>query len=267
MILFPNAKINIGLNILSRRTDGYHNLETIFYPLAIMDALEVVEAEQLEFTSSGLAIPGNAMDNLCIKAYNLLALDHKLPPVHIHLHKHIPIGAGLGGGSADASFFIRLMNEKFELRLDVIQMEVYASQLGSDCAFFIQNKPASAVGKGDQLQTIDLDLGQYFMVLVMPTVQVSTSDAYRGVSTAAVSIPLSELIRLPVEEWRSVIKNDFEPSVFSQYPIIGEIKSRLYAAGALFASMSGSGSSVFGIFKEELKLPDLEQDNKIFYGV
>ncbi|SDM10575.1 4-diphosphocytidyl-2-C-methyl-D-erythritol kinase [Daejeonella rubra] len=267
MILFPNAKINIGLNILSRRTDGYHNLETIFYPLVIRDALEVVEADQLEFTSSGLAIPGNATDNLCIKAYNLLALDHKLPPVHIHLHKHIPIGAGLGGGSADASFFIRLMNEKFGLGMDVIQMEAYASQLGSDCAFFIKNKPALAVGKGDQLQTIDLDLGKYFIVLVMPAVQVSTSEAYRGVSPAAVSSPLSDLIRLPVEEWRSVIKNDFEPSVFSQYPIIGEIKSKLYNAGALFSSMSGSGSSVFGIFKEELKLPDLEQNNKIFYGV
>jgi 4-diphosphocytidyl-2-C-methyl-D-erythritol kinase len=267
MILFPNAKINIGLNIVSRREDGFHNLETIFYPLAIRDALEVVEADQLNFTSSGLQIPGNSTDNLCLKAYNILALDHKLPPVHIHLHKHIPIGAGLGGGSADASFFIRLMNEKFELGLDVKQMEAYASHLGSDCAFFIQNKPALALGKGDQLQTIELDLYNYFIVLVMPEVQVSTSDAYRGVSPLAVANPLSALIKLPVEEWRFAIKNDFEPSVFLQYPIIEEIKSKLYHYGALFASMSGSGSSVFGIFKEELKLSDLEQDNKVFYGV
>lgn len=267
MILFPNAKINIGLNILSRREDGFHNLETIFYPLAVRDALEVVEADQLKFTSSGLEIPGNPTDNLCLKAYDLLSKNYELPPVHIHLHKHIPIGAGLGGGSADASFFIRLMNEKFELGMDTLQMEAYASRLGSDCAFFIQNKPALAHGKGDQLQTIELDLSNYFIILVMPVVQVSTSDAYRGVRPAVMENSLADLIKLPVEAWKAIIKNDFEPSVFLQYPIIAEIKSKLYSAGALYASMSGSGSSVFGIFEKELKLPDLEQDNKVFYGV
>ncbi|WP_395809317.1 4-(cytidine 5'-diphospho)-2-C-methyl-D-erythritol kinase [Daejeonella sp.] len=267
MIVFPNAKINIGLNILSRREDGFHNLETIFYPLAVRDALEVVEADQLKFTSSGLEIPGNPTDNLCLKAYDLLSKDYKLPPVHIHLHKHIPIGAGLGGGSADASFFIRLMNEKFELGMDAAQMEAYASKLGSDCAFFVQNKPALAHGKGDQLQTIELDLSNYFIILVMPVVQVSTSDAYRGIRPAAMESSLADLIKLPVEAWKAVIKNDFEPSVFLQYPIIAEIKSKLYSAGALYACMSGSGSSVFGIFDKELKLPGLEQDNKVFYGV
>ena len=267
MILFPNAKINIGLNILSRREDGFHNLETIFYPLAIRDALEVVEADQMKFTSSGLEIPGDAMDNLCLKAYYLLSKDYKLPPVHIHLHKNIPIGAGLGGGSADASFFIKLINQKFELRMDTLQMEAYASKLGSDCAFFIQNKPAIAVGKGDQLQTIDLDLSSYFIMLVMPQVQVSTSDAYRGVRPATMASSLADLVKLPVEAWRVAIKNDFEPSVFLQYPIIAEVKSKLYSAGALYACMSGSGSSVFGIFEKELKLPDLEQYNKVFYGV
>ncbi len=267
MILFPNAKINIGLNILSRREDGFHNLETIFYPLAIRDALEVVEADQMKFTSSGLEIPGDAMDNLCLKAYYLLSKEYKLPPVHIHLHKNIPIGAGLGGGSADASFFIRLINQKFELRMDTLQMEAYASKLGSDCAFFIQNKPAIAVDKGDQLQTIDLDLSSYFIMLVMPQVQVSTSDAYRGVRPATMASSLADLIKLPVEAWRVAIKNDFEPSVFLQYPIIAEVKSKLYSAGALYACMSGSGSSVFGIFEKELKLPDLEQYNKVFYGV
>jgi len=267
MILFPNAKINIGLNILSRREDGFHNLETIFYPLAIRDALEVVEADQMKFTSSGLEIPGDAMDNLCLKAYYLLSKDYKLPPVHIHLHKNIPIGAGLGGGSADASFFIKLINQKFELRMDTLQMEAYASKLGSDCAFFIQNKPAIAVDKGDQLQTIDLDLSSYFIMLVMPQVQVSTSDAYRGVCPATMASSLADLVKLPVEAWRVAIKNDFEPSVFLQYPIIAEVKSKLYSAGALYACMSGSGSSVFGIFEKELKLPDLEQYNKVFYGV
>ncbi len=267
MILFPNAKINIGLNILSRREDGFHNLETIFYPLDIRDALEVVEADQMKFTSSGLEIPGDTMDNLCLKAYYLLSKEYKLPPVHIHLHKNIPIGAGLGGGSADASFFIRLINQKFELGMDALQMEGYASKLGSDCAFFIQNKPAIAVGKGDQLQTINLDLSSYFIMLVMPQVQVSTSDAYRGVRPATMASSLADLIKLPVEAWRVAIKNDFEPSVFLQYPIIAEVKSKLYSAGALYACMSGSGSSVFGIFEKELKLPDLEQYNKVFYGV
>lgn len=267
MINFPNAKINIGLNVLSKREDGYHNLETIFYPINLKDGLEVVESQKLSFTSSGLEIPGNSSENLCLKAYHLLANDFKLPPVNIHLHKHIPIGAGLGGGSSDASFFVKLMNEKFELKLNYTQMENYAAQLGSDCAFFIQNKPVIAFGKGDQLQNIDLDLSNYFLVLIMPPVQVSTAEAYRGVIPQELSIALLDLIKLPLEEWKSSIKNDFEHSVFEQYPIIRQIKSKLYQAGALYASMSGSGSSVFGIFKEKVKLTDLEKDNQVFYGV
>ncbi len=266
MILFPNAKINIGLNIISKRPDGYHNLESIFYPIAIRDALEVIEADQLRFSSSGIAIPGNADDNLCLKAYHLLKRDFpKLPALHIHLHKHIPIGAGLGGGSADASFFIRLLNQKFSLGIDNSQMEQYASKIGSDCAFFIQNKPAYALEKGDQLSPLNLDLSSYFMVLVMPDVQVSTAEAYQGVRPMPVSVPLSELLKLPVEEWKLHIKNDFETSVFSKYPLISGIKTALYDAGALYASMSGSGSSVYGIFREAIKLPQLEKENKVFY--
>jgi 4-diphosphocytidyl-2-C-methyl-D-erythritol kinase len=187
--------------------------------------------------------------------------------VHIHLHKHIPIGAGLGGGSSDASFFIKLMNDKFELGLENSKMEAYASHLGSDCAFFVQDKPAIAFGKGDQLQNIAIDLSDFFMVLVMPPVQVSTAEAYRGVVPQAVSNSLVDLIKQPIEEWKTTIKNDFEISVFDQYPIIGDIKSMLYQSGALYASMSGSGSSVFGIFKEKLELPGLEKDNQVFYGV
>jgi 4-diphosphocytidyl-2-C-methyl-D-erythritol kinase len=266
MILFPNAKINIGLNIVSKRADGYHNLESIFYPLAIKDALEVIEADKLQFSSSGIAIPGNADDNLCLKAYHLLKQDFKtLPPVMIHLHKHIPIGAGLGGGSADASFFIRLMNQKFNLEMDNHKMEYYASKIGSDCAFFIQNNPAYALEKGDQLSPVDLDINNYFLVLVMPEVQVSTAEAYQGVFASPNSIPLTELIKLPMEEWKLHIKNDFEPSVFSKYPIIAQLKASLYEAGALYASMSGSGSSVYGIFKEPLKLPQMEKENKVYY--
>ncbi|MCF8453662.1 MAG: 4-(cytidine 5'-diphospho)-2-C-methyl-D-erythritol kinase [Pedobacter sp.] len=268
MILFPNAKINIGLNIVSKRPDGYHNLESIFYPLAIKDALEVIEADELKFSSSGINIPGNADDNLCLKAYHLLKKDFtELPPVSIHLHKHIPIGAGLGGGSSDASCFIRLLNQKFGLGMENSQMESYASKIGSDCAFFIQNKPAYAIEKGDQLSPLDLDLSNYFLVLVMPDVQVSTAEAYQGVRASPVSAPLTELIKLPIEDWKLNIKNDFEPSVFSKYPAISRIKAALYEAGALYASMSGSGSSVYGIFKEALKLPQLEKENKVYYVI
>jgi 4-diphosphocytidyl-2-C-methyl-D-erythritol kinase len=158
MICFPNAKINLGLSITDRRADGYHNLESVFYPIRLHDALELVESDELSFTSSGLAIPGNADSNLCVKAYHLLAADFTLPPVHIHLHKHVPIGAGLGGGSSDAAFFLKLMNDKFELSLSVEQLETYAGRLGADCPFFIKNKPAFATGIGDQLQEIPLDL-------------------------------------------------------------------------------------------------------------
>src|ERR1700743_3444808 len=181
MITFPNAKINIGLNIVNRRNDGYHNLETIFYPVNIKDALEIVESDKLSFDSSGLEIPGRVEDNLCIKGYHLLKKDFDLPPVKIHLHKHIPIGAGLGGGSADASFFIKLMSENFGLELTNDQMINYARLLGADCAFFIENKPVFAFEKGDEFEPIKLDLSKYKIVLVMPPAHVSTAEAYRGV--------------------------------------------------------------------------------------
>lgn len=267
MIVFPNAKINIGLNILNRRPDGYHNINTIFYPIGLKDALEVVEADDLSFTSSGLIIPGKPEDNLCLKAYHLISRDFKLPPVHIHLHKHIPIGAGLGGGSSDASFFIKLLNDKFRLGLNSERMEGYACHLGSDCSFFIQNKPVFAFERGDKFKPVNLDLSAYFIVLVMPMIHVSTAEAYNGIKPAAPDRLLTDLIILPVEEWKFSIKNDFEETVFAKYPSIGLIKTALYKAGALYASLSGSGSAVYGIFKNEVKLPDLEQQNQIFYGV
>ena len=267
MIIFPNAKINIGLNILNRRSDGFHNLETIFYPVAIRDVLEVVEAKQLSFTSSGLPIPGSSDDNLCLKAYHLISEDIKLPPVHIHLHKHIPIGAGLGGGSADASFFIKLMNDKFNLNLDIDQMEKYAYRLGSDCAFFIRNKPVFAFEKGDKFKAVSLDLIGHYIVLVMPPMQISTAEAYKGVKADPIIHSLYELVKLPIKDWSSLIKNDFESSIIAQYPSIGLIKSALYDAGACYVSMTGSGSSVYGIFNEKIKLPDLERNNEVFYGI
>lgn len=267
MILFPNAKINIGLNIINRREDGYHNLETVMYPIALKDAIELVEAKDVKFSCSGIEIPGNMEDNLCLKVYRLMAIDHQLPAVHIHLHKHIPIGAGLGGGSADASFLIKLINKKFELKLSDQKMEDYASEIGSDCAFFIRNTPVFAYEKGNRFSEINLDLSKYYIVLVMPPIHVSTADAYRGVNIRPVANQLTELIKLSPEEWKFSIRNDFEDSVFPAFPEIAGIKSALYSAGAVYASMSGSGASVYGIFNQEVKLQELEKDNQVFYGV
>jgi 4-diphosphocytidyl-2-C-methyl-D-erythritol kinase len=264
MLIFPNAKINIGLNVTERRPDGYHNIETIFYPIKINDALEVIEADKLSFESTGLEIPGRGEDNLCIKGYHLLKKDFDITPVKIHLHKHIPIGAGLGGGSADAAFFITLLNQYFNLGLTDLQLMAYARQLGADCAFFVQNKPVFAFEKGDEFEPVKLDLSAYKIVLVMPPVHVSTGEAYGGVKPAPVKDSLMELIYLPVTEWKNHIKNDFELSVFKNHPVIRGVKAALYEAGAIYAAMSGSGASVFGIFKETPDLRELEQTNQVF---
>lgn len=267
MISFPNAKINIGLNITRKREDGYHDLETVFYPVNIRDAIEVVEADITRISFSGNAVPGDPDSNLCLLAYKLLALDFELPPVHIHLYKHIPIGAGLGGGSADAAFFIKLLNGKFKLGMNAAQMEVYAKQLGADCSFFLYNTPKYAFGKGDEFEEISLDLSAYHLILVMPPLHVSTAEAYRGVQPHPSSSSLKELIREPVAEWRYQVLNQFEEGVFKLYPEIGELKAAMYQAGALYASMSGSGASVYGIFEKKVLLPEIESVNAVFYGV
>ncbi len=267
MIVFPNAKINIGLNIVSRRTDGYHNLETVFYPVKLFDALEALPAESLTFRASGLGIPGREEDNLCLKAYYLIAGDYQLPRVNIHLHKHIPIGAGLGGGSADAAFFIKLIDQQFNLGLSLEQKLNYARQLGADCAFFIESKPVFAYEKGDRFEPVNLDLSNYSIALVMPPAHVSTSEAYRGVKPYWPARSVKELIKLPVEEWKSYIKNDFEESVFKNHVMIRGVKAALYESGAVYASMSGSGASVFGLFKQKPDLAHLQQLNQVFYDM
>ena len=267
MIVFPNAKINIGLNITARRPDGYHNIETIFYPARIFDALEALPGTELTFEASGLGIPGRTEDNLCIKAYQLIKKDYDIPPVNIHLHKHIPIGAGLGGGSADAAFFIKLIDREFDLSLSANQMLGYARQLGADCAFFIESKPVFAFEKGDQFDSINIDLSKYCLVLVMPPAHVSTSEAYRGVKPAEVKNSLYELIMEPIQDWKHFIKNDFEESVFKNHPEIRGVKAALYEAGAIYASMSGSGASVFGIFSKQPDLSALQPANQLFYNI
>jgi 4-diphosphocytidyl-2-C-methyl-D-erythritol kinase len=267
MIVFPCAKINIGLNITSRRPDGYHNIETVFYPVKIYDAVEALPGGELTFESSGLGIPGRVEDNLCVKAYHLIGKDHGLPPVNIHLHKHVPIGAGLGGGSANAAFFIKLLDQQFNLGLTLDQKLDYARQLGADCAFFIESKPVFAFDKGDQFEPVNLDLSSYSIALVMPPAHVSTSEAYRGVKPTPVQRSLKELIELPIEQWKNHIKNDFEESVFKNHALIRGVKAALYEAGALYASMSGSGASVFGIFKQKPDLSHLQASNHVFYDI
>lgn len=261
MILFPSAKINIGLNITEKRPDGFHNIQTAFYPVALCDALELQEntekdAPQVTMSFSGIGIPGDAQDNLCTKAYHLIARDYPLPKIKVHLHKHIPIGAGLGGGSADAAFFIRLLNHTFELGLAWGEMHNYARQLGSDCSFFITNKPAFAEGKGDQYEFLPLSLKGYYIVLVYPNIHINTAKAYSGVKPKAPVRSLENDLKLPAEQWKNYIRNDFEDSVFIQFPELKKIKEQFYNSRAVYAAMSGSGSAVYGIFKEKVDLKD-----------
>ena len=260
MITYPNAKINLGLNIVEKRPDGYHNLETVFYPINLQDALEVnllEEEKEFSLKVSGVPIEGEPENNLVVKAYRLLKKDYpEMPAIDIHMYKHIPTGAGLGGGSADAAFMIKLLNDKFKLNLSLEKMEEYAAILGADCAFFIQNKPVFATGIGNIFEPIQLSLKGYYLVLVKPDIFVSTKDAFAHIIPTQPTQSLKEIIRMPVETWRATMKNDFEDSVFQKFPEIAAIKDKLYDLGAVYASMSGSGSSVYGIFREQVEFVD-----------
>ncbi|MES2828111.1 MAG: 4-(cytidine 5'-diphospho)-2-C-methyl-D-erythritol kinase [Bacteroidota bacterium] len=267
MLAFANAKINLGLRVTKKREDGYHDLETIFYPINIHDVIEITNAEVTSCVIRGVNIPGNPNDNLCMKAYEALKKDFELPPQKITLLKNIPVGAGLGGGSADAAFLVKLLNNKFKLGLSGDQMESYVRPLGADCSFFIRNKPVFAYGKGDEFSSLAIDLSKYYLVLVKPEVHVSTAAAYKGIIPSVPTTSLKDLIHLPLQDWKSEVVNDFELTVFQSYPEIEAIKNMLYEKGAVFAMMSGSGSSVFAIFDDKLVLPELEKKNKVFYGV
>ncbi len=254
MVAFPPCKINLGLNIIFKREDGFHNLETCFYPVPWTDILEIIPAKELAFTSSGNAIPGNAEDNLCLRAYHLIQTDFDIAPVKIHLHKIIPIGAGLGGGSSDAAYTLRLLNEIFNLSLSVDQLKKYASKLGSDCSFFIEDKPMLGSGKGEILNDIDLSLNGFYLVIVKPFIHVSTQEAYSGILPKQPTIRIQEILKRPIVDWKEILKNDFEESIFKKNPAIAEIKTKLYSSGAIYASMSGSGSSVFALFEKPVDL-------------
>ncbi len=257
MISYPNAKINIGLNITSKRPDGYHNIETVFYPIPLCDILSVEISEscaEYSFSVSGIETDQDSEKNLVIKAYRLLQKDFVLPPVNITLIKNIPVGAGLGGGSADAAFMLTMLNELAGLKISKKKLENYASKLGADCPVFIRNKPVYAEGIGNEFSPISLSLKNYYLVLIKPDIFVSTPEAYSLVTPRKPAENLQKLVHLPVSEWKNVIVNDFESSVFKRYPRIEQIKNQLYADGALYASMSGSGSSVYGIFAHETQL-------------
>lgn len=269
MVVFPHAKINLGLHITERRPDGYHNIETVFCPVGIYDALEAIPfaggTTSLEVSGSA-GVPAGP-ENLCLQACRLLEEEHALPPLKIHLHKNIPAGAGLGGGSSDGAFTLKLLNGLFRLGLGQEELAGLARRLGSDCAFFLEGSPAFAFGKGDEFSALELDLSAYCLTVVMPAVQVSTAAAYAGVSPKKPFNSLQMLLRAPVEEWRHTVGNDFEKSVFRKFPVIAAIKEELYRSGAIYASMSGSGAAVYGIFREKTPLPRLEKDCRVFYGV
>lgn len=279
MICFPNAKINLGLHVVSRRTDGYHNLETIFYPIGLKDALEIIPAleagtegftetpvcgsrestatdgspspRKYRFFQTGIPVNGASEDNLVIKALHLITTEKKLPEIDIHLLKKIPSGAGLGGGSSDAAFMLSLLNDCFDLGYTREELMLRATRLGADCPFFILNRPAFATGIGDKLESIEIDLSRYTFLLVKPDIMVSTKEAYAMITPRKPELSLKEIIRKPPETWRELLKNDFEPPVFKKFPEICRIRQQLYEMGALYASMSGSGSAVFGLFENE----------------
>jgi 4-diphosphocytidyl-2-C-methyl-D-erythritol kinase len=280
MLLFPNAKINIGLQIIEKRPDGFHNIESCFYPVNWCDVLEIVPAPQPDpsdrpvgefhtgvvFTTSGLPILGDENSNLCIKAIKLLNEKFPLQGVRGYLHKVIPMGAGLGGGSSDGAFTLKALNEIYDLQLITAELQDYAGKLGSDCAFFIENKPVFCYEKGDKFEDISLNLAGKFVVLVNPAVHISTAEAYSGVIPRKPEISLKEALKLPINKWKGIIQNDFEEKLLLKYPVIAEVKNQLYESGAVYASMTGSGSTVYGIFENEIDLKSKFQDFAVWQG-
>ncbi len=259
MYTLPNAKINIGLRVTQRRSDGYHNLQTVFYPIPLTDALEIEPLKAsldkpYEFLTSGIAIPGNPDDNLVVKVFLSLQREFDLPPVSIHLAKHIPMGAGLGGGSSDAASMMRMLNEHFDLGLTDREMEQRLASFGADCPFFVRNKPVYAQGIGNEFSSIRLSLKGHFILLVKPSTHVSTAEAYGGVVPQMPQTDLGEMIEnTPIRLWRSCIVNDFEKTVFQHHPQLAAIKQTLYDMGAVYAAMSGSGSAMYGIFSRPIE--------------
>lgn len=257
MKIKPCAKINLGLNVVSKRADGYHDLETVFYPVPIYDEIEIRKATETKLEIKGQPVEGDAEKNLVVRAYRMVAERYTLPPVHIILDKQIPMQAGMGGGSADGAFTIRLLNEQFGLGMSTAEMEQMAARLGADCPFFIQATPAYAEGIGERLSPIPLDLSRYRLVVVKPPVAVSTREAFSGIKVKRPARNCRDIIMQPIDTWREQLVNDFEDSIFPLYPQLADIKRRLYELGARYAAMSGSGSALFAFFDEA---PSLEKE-------
>ncbi|MBA3662795.1 MAG: 4-(cytidine 5'-diphospho)-2-C-methyl-D-erythritol kinase [Bacteroidetes bacterium] len=258
MIAFPNCKINLGLNVLSKRPDGFHNINTVFYPINWCDILEVVEKQSdkpLTLSVTGKEIQGKTEDNLLYKTWKIISGLKKLPPLHIHLHKVIPMGAGIGGGSSDAAFLVRLLDKKFSLELSYEEKHGIASQLGSDCAFFLSKNPLYAIGRGNDFTPVTVDLSKYYILVVFPSVHSSTKEAFDGLTPKKPMHDLKHIIETaPLSEWKNLVINDFDVTVMKKYPAIKELKDQLYKAGAVYSSMSGSGSSVYAIFNKKPEL-------------
>ena len=266
MVTFPPCKINLGLHVLARRPDGYHDISTCYYPVPWHDVLEILQGDSLNFTQTGIHIPGDIKDNLCLKAYHLLKNDFPLPGAQIHLHKLIPTGAGLGGGSSDAAYTLKSLNSVFQLKLSQEQLLNYALRLGSDCPLFIIDKPMIGAGRGEILTPAEVDLKGFYLVILNPDIHISTADAYAGVTPAIPQREIQQLIYQPLTSWKSTLTNDFEPSIFKKYPGIQAMKEHLYSNGAIYASMSGSGASVFGIFQKEIGTENLFKDVQRWSG-
>jgi 4-diphosphocytidyl-2-C-methyl-D-erythritol kinase len=257
MISFPNAKINLGLDIIGKRSDGFHNLSSCFYPIPLFDVLEIVESGKLNFQTSGLPITGDPKHNLVLKAYQLLKKDFNLPYINIHLHKVIPMESGFGGGSSDGAFMLKTLNELFELFLEDVILEDYAGILGSDCPFFINNQPAMVTGRGEQLEPVDLELNGYHIILIKPDFTISTQEAYKMIHPQIPEFSINDCLSQSIKEWRNNIKNDFEIAFTDRYPDLTRIKNVLYDNGALYAAMTGSGSAMYGLFSKEIHLKEL----------
>jgi 4-diphosphocytidyl-2-C-methyl-D-erythritol kinase len=258
MVTFPNCKINLGLNILQKREDGFHDIETVFYPIPVYDVLEIVSSEnKTEFKNTGIS-GGDIQNNLCFSAYQLLKRDYaQLPEIKMHLHKTIPVGAGLGGGSADAAFTLSSLNKKYNLNISQSKLFDYALQLGSDCPFFILNKPCFAAGRGEQTEEIPLSLSSYKILIITPGIHINTKEIFQFIKPIQPFKRIKDIVREPILNWKNTLVNDFEKIVFSIHPEIKKIKEGLYFHNAVYASMTGTGSTVFGIFNKEddIKVP------------
>ena len=267
MTVHPNCKINIGLSIVGRRADGYHNIESVFFPLPVCDTLTIDKSDTFSFAQDGITLDCQPEKNLCVKAYHLLKADFpQIEPVSIRLTKNIPSGAGLGGGSSNAAYTLKTLNTLFHLGLHTEQLQGYAARLGADCAFFIENKPVFACQKGDEFESINLDFSGYTLLLVKPDVGVSTAEAYSMITPATAVFDLHRLDTTPMEEWKYLVTNDFEKSVFKKLLVLRNIKERMYSGGAVYASMSGSGSTIYGFFEARQDIAELRNDfEKMFF--